>query len=107
MKKICHVTQNLGDNFLSKAGFERKCYSEARPFCTKHGQGEKNSDTFLPSGWQNKFSERLTGIRTEWLRSEFFKEGGRHAEQHNIRPQQEYTIPRKITKLTSNSIQDK
>ena len=96
MKKFCDVMKSLGNNFLStKTRIEIKCYSKARPLCAKDGQGEENRDTMFPSGWQNKILARLAGIRTEWQRSEFFKEGGRHSEQHNIRPQQEYAIPRK------------
>ena len=36
-----------------------------------------------------------SNIQNEWQRTEFFKEGGKHSEDHNIRPQMEYVIPKK------------
>jgi hypothetical protein len=44
--------------------------------------------------WKTKVKHIYSDIHNEWQRTEFFKEGGKHAENHNIRPQPEYGIPK-------------
>ena len=45
--------------------------------------------------WKRNVEKTFDHIRTEWQRTAFFKEGGKHGEAHNIRPQQEYAISQK------------
>ena len=46
--------------------------------------------------WKTKATHIYSDIQNEWRRTEFFKEGGKHSENHNIRPQQEYIIPKRL-----------
>ena len=49
--------------------------------------------------WKTKAKHIYSDIQNEWRLTEFFKEGGKHAENHNIRPQQEYVIPKRLLYL--------
>ena len=45
--------------------------------------------------WITQVNDLISKASAEWKRTEFFKEGGKHAISHNIRPQQEFSIPKK------------
>ena len=87
---------NIAINFSQRIKFATKRHSEYRPPFTRHNQDQVSTSVKkdISTGWKEKVSEKIAIIRTEWQRTEFFKEGGKHAENHNIRPQREFAIPK-------------
>ena len=61
----------------------------------KQGMDDQNFDKDVLLRWKRQIAKKLSLIRKEWQRTEFFKEGGHHAINHNIRPQQQFAIPKK------------
>ena len=55
---------------------------------------KKNNSNY--NEWIIQVKQIVSKASEEWKRTEFFKEGGEHAIRHDIRPQQEFAIPKKI-----------
>ena len=74
--------------------FKVQWFSESKPPSQTQEISKINNVKRIYLHWRNYFQLKLNALRLEWERTMFFTEGGRHAEKHGIRPQQEYTIPK-------------
>ena len=51
-----------------------------------------NDDKSSLNGWNAYLKDIISQASREWKRTKFFSEGGQHSIDHNIRPQQQFTI---------------
>ena len=98
MKRLLFRVENISSTICSSnSNCAIKWYSDRQTPLTKNEKepDDKTLNNAYIKG-KRKVKETLRTIQDEWQRTEFFKEGGKHAENHNIRPQQEYVISKKV-----------
>ena len=54
---------------------------------------ETKDDNSSLNEWKAYLKDKISQASKEWKRTKFFSEGGQHSIDHNIRPQQQFTIP--------------